>query len=101
MNAAELARRVAALEGLPEYRAQQILRSAVAAMSETLQQGGSVVLAGLCTIGVTNIKRTEFVNPRQRGGTVTAAGTRYKLKISTAAGMFDNPPGVISHPPGA
>lgn len=99
MNAAELGRAAAALANVPESTAHKVIRKAIDAMLDTLRAGGSVALPGLGVIKVAQINRTEFVNPRVKGGKVQAMGPRKKLSITTSLKVFDNPPGALIDPP--
>lgn len=101
MNGAELGRAAARLANVPESTAHAVIRKTIDAALDTLRSGGSVTLPGLGVIKVAQIKRTEFVNPRAKGGKVQATGPRFKLSFKMAKTVFDNPPGAVIAPPAA
>lgn len=99
MNGAEIGRAAARLANVPESTAHKVVRKAIDAMLDTLRAGGSVTLPGLGVIKVAQINRTEFANPKVKGGKVQATGPRKKLSITTSSKVFDNPPGAVIDPP--
>lgn len=93
MNGAELARALAAGEGVPEYKARRAVRFIVAQIADTMRAGGSVSLAGLGKFEVKQIEPREYVNPKD-GTKVFKAQRRFGVTLKTSPRLFNNPPSV-------
>lgn len=69
MNKTEMASRLAALEGIPEYKARRFLDAVAGQIKDTCAAGGTFTWSGLGTFGAKVVKGRARADPRGPGHT--------------------------------